>query len=408
MLLYNLSIWFYTLAIKLVSPFNTKAKAFLKGRKTTFENLTSYRQKEKREILWFHAASLGEFEQGLPVMERFRLDYPDAAITVSFFSPSGYERRKYHPIADFTCYLPIDNHKNARQFIQILNPKAAFFIKYEYWFHFLSEARNAKVPVYSLSARFTKGHMFFKPRAKFQRSILKLVSHFFVQTAESQNLLKSIEINSSTLSGDTRFDRVKQTVSQPESFETIAEFKGNKKLLIVGSAWASDLDVIAGFINSTQNLKVIIAPHEVDEKHVQFITKHLSKPFDLYTEKSEYNSDILILNTVGMLSHIYQYGDFAYIGGAFGAGLHNILEAVAFGLPVVFGNKGLDKFPESTELADKNGAWIVSNAIKANEALADLMDDNFRQEASQVCLNYIEEKAGATESIMSYFKSNGL
>lgn len=408
MLLYNLGIWFYIFAIRLVSPFNAKAKTFLTGRKVVFQSIKAFKSKENRDILWFHAASLGEFEQGLPVMERFKAKYPNYAIVVSFFSPSGFEKRKNHPVADFTCYLPIDSRKNANEFIQALAPKAAFFIKYEFWSYYLKASQNIGIPVYSLSARFTPKHTFFKPWAKFQRSILSLISHFFVQTQQSQELLNSIGISSSTISGDTRFDRVQQTVAQPKAFEKIAAFREDKKLLIVGSAWSSDMQVISEFINTSENLKVIIAPHEVDKKHIDLIIQHLKKPFELYTQESEYSTDTLILNTIGMLSDIYQYGDFAYIGGAMGPGLHNILEAVAFGLPVVFGNKGLDKFPESKELADKKGAIIISNQEEATQALSRFINDSHREKASHKCLEYIQEKAGATDRIMAYFESSDL
>ena len=341
-------------------------------------------------------------------MEALKLQYPSYALAISFFSPSGYERRKKHPIADFVCYLPLDKKKNAQLFLDSLKPKAAFFIKYEFWFHYLNEAGKRDIPVYSVSARFTPKHIFFKSGARFQRSILHLVKHFFVQTENSQQLLRDIGIQASTVSGDTRFDRVKQTVSQPESFEAIKHFKGSSKLLIVGSAWDSDMEVLAEFINASENLKVIIAPHEVDEKHVSLITKYLKKPFDVYTETEDYTSEVLILNTVGMLSHIYRYGDFAYIGGAMGPGLHNILEAVAFGLPVVFGNKGLDKFPESMALAERKGASIVSNATEASLALNEYMNTEKREAASKICLDYIEEQAGATDTIMSYFNVKGI
>ncbi len=389
-------------------PFNGKASAFMKGRQGLFEKLKAYRNSEAREVLWFHAASLGEFEQGLPVMEQFKLHYPQYAIVVSFFSPSGYERRKDHPIADFTCYLPLDTSRNAAKFIQLLKPKMGFLIKYEFWYHHIKAACQEQIPIYSLSSRFTPKHIFFKKNASFQRNILDLISHFFVQTPESKRLLNSINNNEVTISGDTRFDRVKQIVSKPKAFEAIAKFKDERSLLIVGSAWDTDMKVLAGFINNHLDVKVIIAPHEVDDKHIKLVTQYLTRPFDRFTKSDTYQNDILVLDTIGMLSHIYQYGDFAYIGGAMGPGLHNILEAVAFGLPVVFGNKGLEKFPESTELSQREGAFIVGNEMEAHKVLTNLLDQREREKASKICLDYVEEKAGATEAIMSYFKTRGL
>ena len=235
-----------------------------------------------------------------------------------------------------------------------------------------------------------------------------MIKHFFVQNSKSLKLLKSIQIDQVSISGDTRFDRVKQTVAYPKAYPIIEQFKGDEPLLIIGSAWASDMEVLSEFINSNKEVKIIIAPHEIEQRDIRLITKYLKKPFDIYSEGKEFQTDVLVLDTIGMLSHIYQYGDFAYIGGAFEDGLHNILEAVAFGLPVIFGNEGLDKFPEAEELVNLGASTMVSNKKETSTALTQLLDTDSRKIKSQVCLDYIEQKAGATEHIMSYFKEKGL
>lgn len=407
-LLYNLGIRLYAFIVRAYSPFNQKAKAFVAGRKNTFKEIREFRTSNQGELAWFHAASLGEFEQGLPVMEAFKAEFPSYKIAVSFFSPSGFEQRKNHPIADFTCYLPIDTSSNAKEFVHLLSPSIAFFIKYEYWYHYLKEVNRNSIPLFSISALFTPNHIFFKGHGGFHRSMLKFFDHTFVQNTKSEFLLKSIGIETCSVSGDTRFDRVKQTVAQPTAYEDLQQFSEHKDTLIVGSAWPEDMAVIADFINQQAGkINIIIAPHLVDEAHIRKIASYLKVPYKLYTDQDFDHADsVLILNTIGMLSSTYQYANFAYIGGAFGDGLHNILEAVAFGLPVIFGNKGLEKFPESTELITLGGAFSVENTEAANGVLKNLMIEEFRKGASDICLQYVEENQGATERIISYLKKD--
>lgn len=406
--LYNLGIRLYWALINLAVPFKAKAMLFVKGRKGVFEQAQKFRKNNKGKLAWFHAASLGEFEQGLPVMEAFRKEFPEYKIVVSFFSPSGFKYKKDHPIADFTCYLPIDTKSNASRFVNTLNPDVVFFIKYEYWFYYLRELKKRSIPLFSISALFTPDHIFFKPYGGFHRRMLKFFDHTFVQNSSSQSLLDNIGIEDCSVSGDTRFDRVSQTVSQPQKLDEIQMFASNSVTLVVGSAWPEDMEVVADFINEKAGeIKVIIAPHLIDDAHVQKITSYLKVPFKLYSErKIEPEDSVLILNTIGMLSSTYQYADFAYIGGAFGDGLHNILEAVAFGLPVVFGNEGLEKFPESGELMGLGGAFSVDSKTAANTALNHLLNSELRKKASDICLEYIENNKGATEKIMLYLREN--
>lgn len=408
LLLYNVGIRLYALIISLSSLFNRKARLFREGRRYIWQNLTEFRKENGSNVSWFHAASLGEFEQGLPVMEAFKATFPNQLIVVSFFSPSGYEQRRNHPVADFTCYLPLDTRRNAQRFLNILKPSQVFFIKYEYWYHYLNQINNKSIPLYSLSALFTSKHIFFKKHGTLHRKMLKFFIHTFVQNSKSRLLLESIGIDEVTVSGDTRFDRVKQTVSSPDSFSDIESFCKNSKVLILGSVWSEDMEVVANFINqNTHELKIIIAPHLIEATHIQKIIRNIQLPYSLYSQgEISMDKPILILDTIGMLSSVYQYGDIAYIGGAFGDGLHNILEAVAFGLPVVFGNKGLEKFPEADELITLGGAFSVNDSHMAQEVLENLMIDDFRKGASDICINYVNEHTGATDTIMSYLKSH--
>ena len=406
MILYTLSIRFYFILAGIYAIFNAKARAFVQGRKNVFRDLRAFSADNESPVLWFHAASLGEFEQGLPVIDAFKASNSNNKIVVSFFSPSGYELRKDHPAIDFSCYLPMDSKSNASHFLDILKPEKVFFIKYEFWFHYLNEAKKRKIPSYCISARFTSDHIFFKWYGDFQRKILRLFDHIFVQNEQSLKLLKSIHVDQASISGDTRFDRVKETLSNPENYPEIFEFKGDSTLCIIGSAWASDMAVLNESINqSSDELKFIIAPHQIDEAHINQITKGLTVSFGRYTKSELMHTKVLILDTMGMLSSIYQYGDFAYIGGAMGPGLHNILEAVTFGLPVVYGNKGLEKFPESIELQERGGSFSVATESEATAILNKLFNDTkFRATTSEICKKYIDEKSGATQSIINFFK----
>ncbi|OEK00081.1 hypothetical protein BFP97_00480 [Roseivirga sp. 4D4] len=408
---YSLGIRCYYFLIKIASLFNKKAGLFVSGRKNLLTDLKNAIN-DNENIVWFHAASLGEFEQGLPVMEAYKELFPQNQVLVTFFSPSGYEERKSHPIADWVFYLPIDSKRNAKQFLDIVKPKSVFFIKYEYWFHYLNEVNQRNIPLYSLSALFTVDHIFFKSHGVFHRRMLHFFDHTFVQNESSLQLLNGLGIEKASISGDTRFDRVLKTIDQPDHYQDIENFKGGELLMVIGSAWPSDMQVLDEFINtSPQNLKFIIAPHLVDDLNVKKITSGLEVKTHRFTSGQEIpsNTKVLILDTMGMLSSVYQYGDFAYIGGAFGDGLHNILEAVAFGLPVVFGDKGLEKFPESLALQQLGGAFSIKSKDEASTILEKLTsDDSFRSATSDICRDYVLNNAGATDHIISYLKNQNV
>jgi 3-deoxy-D-manno-octulosonic-acid transferase len=403
-LIYNISLRFYQLAAWLYSPFNEKAKLFTKGRKGLFEALEKDFKENSSLITWFHCASLGEFEQGKPVLEAFKKHFPDRKILLTFFSPSGYELRKNYPGADYIYYLPVDTLKNANQFLEITKPSTVVFVKYEFWYHYLNEVNKRGIPLFCISALFNEHQRFFKSSGGFFRETLRKFDHFFVQNPNSQILLKSIGIEQSTVTGDTRFDRVLATASKPKSFPLVKAFTKNHLTVIVGSCWPADLEFLLPIINNSPETRFIIAPHNIGESSVKQLEHGLNRPFIRITEANEtdiLNSELLIINTIGMLSSLYQYGNIAYIGGAFGDGLHNILEAVTFGLPVIFGNNNLDKFPESKALVKKGGAFTFKTQAEINQHFERLSSDNqFRSKASAICLKFIQENKGATDKIM--------
>lgn len=409
--LYNMFIGLYGLLIRIVSPLNNKAALFVKGRKGLLEQVKQAMNTNKRPVAWFHAASLGEFEQGLPVIEAYKERYPNYFIYITFFSPSGYEQCKDYKGADLITYLPLDRPTQVNKLLSLVKPSIMVFVKYEFWYHFLHQANGMNIPLYCISATFTPDHIFFKAHGGLHRRMLHFFDHIFVQTEQSKSLLNGIDIEKVSLSGDTRFDRVVSTLENPKGYPVVEAFKARKDLVIIGSSWPEDMELLYPLINQEySNLKFIIAPHDVSEASVARLEKGLEQPFVRITNATEGNvekNNILIINTIGMLSNIYQYGSFAYIGGAFGDGLHNILEAVTFGLPVVFGNKGLEKFPESLELAAKGGAFPINDALGLQSIFKKLYDGSgFRDNASAICNRYIEEKTGATAFVLNYWKEH--
>lgn len=404
---YRLGIFFYRTIVSVASLFNEKANKAIYQRRQSIKELEQKLANEKNQIAWFHASSLGEFEQGLPVMEAYKKAYPEQRMLVTFFSPSGYELRKDHPVADYTSYLPWDSAAKAKSFIKDLNLESVFFIKYEYWYYHLREVKNRNVPLYSISALFVPQHPFFKWYGGLNRRMLKFFDHTFVQNESSRELLNSIGISKTSVAGDTRFDKVSQTINDAQPIDLIKEFKEDKELIIAGSVWSEDMAVLTNFLNNlSSSSKVLIAPHDISEGNIKRLINGLeSKPVYFSKGKNDVNAQFMILDTIGHLANAYQYADLAFIGGAFGDGLHNILEAVAFGAPVVFGDQGLDKFPEAEELQKRGGAFAIKNEREASTILKKLTSDKpYRKECSKICLNYIADKKGATEVIMSYLK----
>lgn len=405
-LFYNLFIFLSDKVMKLASLFHPKAKAFVSGRKNLFQKLEKTLS-EKAPTLWIHCASLGEFEQGRPIIEAIKEEFPHYRIVLSFFSPSGYEVRKNYPLAHLVCYLPWDTPFNARHFIRIVRPDLAIFVKYEFWLHYARELKKQGIPLLSVSSIFRKDQLFFKPYGKFHRDTLRCFSHFFVQNKESVALLQSIGITSCTLAGDTRFDRVHHIVKQGDEIPIARMFKADQKVFVVGSCWPEDLDVLVPFINENK-LKFIIAPHEPSESFISGLEKSLEVKSIRYSQAADRNLDeyqVLIIDNVGMLSRLYRYGEFAYIGGGFGKGLHNILEAACYGIPVLFGNKNYEKFQEAVDLINRGGAFDISDYpdLKAKYEILNTPETFLL--ACDVTRQYIEENLGATRKIMDYCKS---
>lgn len=398
LLLYNAGLRIYYLLILLFSAFNKKAALWIKGR----QNI-SYNNFNKS--IWFHFASLGEFEQGRPVLEQVRTQQPAVKIVVTFFSPSGYEIRKNTPLADAVYYLPLDTAANAREFIGAINPVAAIFTKYEYWYHFFNELNHRQVPLYIISGIFRPSQLFFKWYGGLHRKMLGFVTHFFVQDEQSKHLLRTVNITNVTISGDTRFDRVWANAQNPKTLPQIETFKSGSKVFIAGSTWPADEHLIAQLIDQYPDWKFIIAPHEIDEDRINKLTDLLpDRSYVRYSEISNFNSDILIIDNIGMLSSLYQYGDIAYIGGGFGAGIHNTLEAAAFGLPVIFG-PNYSRFKEAHDLINVGAGFSVDDEASLKTIANKLTHkQSFCANAGYKAKHYVKNNVGATEKIISRIK----
>jgi len=414
-LLYNFLIHAYSFIISIIAPFNSKAKFWVEGRKDIFERLgsASLTNRGSASLAWFHCASLGEFEQGRPVIEAFRLKYPSYKILVTFFSPSGYEIRKNYTGADFICYLPADTSQNAQKFIEILKPSIVFFVKYEFWRNYLTELEKQHIPVISFSAIFRPNQLFFKYYGGFFREILTKFKHILVQNQESFDLLKSIDIQQITLAGDTRFDRVKQIVDAKKDIPIAERFKANRQILMVGSAWQTDMEVLITLMNLLKNdstLTFVIVPHEIHREEIMAWQKQIESKSICFSEVKNdtklIDYQVLIIDNIGMLSSLYQYADFAFIGGSFDKGLHNILEAATFGMPIFFGNKAYHKFQEAVDLVNLGGAYAVESTDDLGEMLNDLrLDKVKKKKTDKISQNYVLQNIGATEKVMSVVES---
>ncbi len=400
--LYQISLYLYSFAIRISALFNPKAKAWSDGRKATkWTNLET----EGKEVVWFHCASLGEFDIGLPLMEKWKIAHPDHFLLVTFFSPSGMEHyhKRNHP-ADAVDYIPLDTPKNAKKFISSVQPKTVLFVKYEFWAFHLFEARRIGAKIYSVNTIFRQKQLYFKSFGAFYRKILNCFDHFYVQNQNSVDLLKSISIEKVTITGDLRFDRVFQNKEQIRPNPIFEKWLTDEKALIVGSSWPKDEDVLAELINSSDfTKKVILAPHEINENHVAKIETKIQKCHIRYTEidPDKTNLDdvqVVILNTIGHLTNTFQYGDAAYIGGGFSGKLHNILEPAVFGIPVFFGPKH-DRFPEAAIFIELGFGFEVKNGTEFATKWKDL--GLRKEEINEVMLRFMESQIGVSDKIMN-------
>lgn len=401
-MLYNLAIIIYDIAVHLAAPFSRKPRKMMKGQ-VVYELLRQQLEKDARYI-WFHAASLGEFEQGRPLIEKIRAKYPDYRILLTFFSPSGYEVRKNYRGADIVCYLPFDKPRNVKKFLDLVNPCMAFFIKYEFWKNYLDELHKRRIPVYSVSSIFRRGQIFFKWYGGTYRNVLRNFDHLFVQNERSKRYLAKIGINRVTVVGDTRFDRVLQIREEAKDLPLVELFKNNTMTFVAGSSWQPDEDLFIEYFNQHPEVKLIIAPHVIDENHLVEIIRKLKRPYVRYTRADEKNvrkADCLIIDCFGLLSSIYRYGEIAYIGGGFGVGIHNTLEAAVYGIPVIFGPK-YQKFQEAIRLLEAKGGFSIKS-YEELKALLDRMleDEEFLRESGMNAGLYVTDNAGATDKVLN-------
>ena len=384
--------------------FHPKAKKWVKGRKQYWKNHTEL---NKENVIWFHCASLGEYEQGKPIMEDWKRKFPNDFILVTFFSPSGFENIKDKSVGDYTCYLPLDTKRNAQKFMQVFKPQVAFFIKYEIWINHLKAAKNSGAKVYSVSALFRKNHRFFKWYGGMFRNALSQFNHIFVQSELSRELLANIGINKVTVSGDTRYDRVAQRAEANQDNSIIAPWAKDESIFVIGSSWPDDEEMIIPYINDFKiNSKVIIAPHEVDRAHIQQIEDRLKVNYQLYTniqkgEELKRHTQVLILDCIGVLADAYRYGQIAYVGGGFGTGLHNILEPAAFGLPVIFGPIH-KKFPEAQAFIDAE----IGKSCDENKSFFIAYNSFIKdKEINHKVRGFIQSKRGAKDIVMTWITS---
>ncbi len=416
-LFYQLFILLYPFAARCIAPFNKKAQLWIEGRANWKSRYGRVFEKESRPVIWMHCSSLGEFEQGLPLLESLKTTYPNYFFLVSFFSPSGFTVRQDHPAADFVCYLPMDSQKNAIDFLTIVKPQIAIFIKYEFWYHYLKTMKEKNIPVLLVSAIFREDQLFFRWYGDFYKNLLHFFNSIFVQDNHSKQLLQSIGIDKNVFeTGDTRFDQVIKIVKAHSSNKIVEQFCNNKKVIVAGSTWTEDDKCLHHYAIAHPNIQFIIAPHEIEEERLDECIRFYPNAV-LYSDyvnaietnqpTKEYQS--LIINNMGMLSALYRYSTIAFIGGGFiDEGVHNTLEAAVYGIPVVFGPE-YDKYLEAIELVESEGAFSVNNLIELEEVFNELMnDESKRKMIGEIAQNYVYSKSGATSRILLYIQENRL
>lgn len=408
--IYNTLILLVGIALKGIAIFNKKIKLFVEGREETFSKIKSAISK-KDKVIWMHCASLGEFEQGRPIFEKLKIQYPNHKLVLTFFSPSGYEVRKEYPIADVVCYLPLDSKKNAKKFLNTIHPELAIFVKYEFWPNLLKELKNRQVETILVSGIFRKEQVFFKWYGSWMRKLLGAFNHFFVQDSNSFELLKGINFNNVTVSGDTRFDRVYEITQNENQLDFMDEFKNEAYILVAGSTWKDDENLLVNYINNhaSVNEKFIIAPHNIHKDAILNLKNSIQKRAILYSEKEDKNLNdyqVFIIDTIGILTKIYSYADIAYVGGGFiKSGIHNVLEPATFGVPIVIG-PNYNKFNEAVELVNIKACVVVENSQKLSVLLSEFFHDKQKKkEVGERALEYVIDRTGATLKILNYLKN---
>lgn len=400
--MYQVAIYLYLCGVAVASIFSKKVKKMWKGERQTLDILKS-KVNPNHQYIWFHAASLGEFEQGRPLIERIRTDYPEYKILLTFFSPSGYEVRKNYEHADIVCYLPIDTIRNARRFLRTVRPCMAFFIKYEFWYNYLHILKHRNVPVYSVSSIFREHQIFFRWYGKSYAGVLRCFTHFFVQNEKSKHLLHTIGIDTVDVVGDTRFDRVLQIKEKAQQLPIVEAFKADKKVFVAGSSWAPDEDIFIPFMNECKDWKMIIAPHVISEEHLKRIEekcKGKTVRYTATTPEEAAQAQCLLIDCFGLLSSVYHYGEVAYVGGGFGVGIHNVLEAVVWKMPVLFGPNH-QRFQEAQELIKAKGGFEIADSSSFARKMQQFMtQQEYLRLSGEAAGSYVESKAGATHKIL--------
>jgi len=407
--IYRVVISCFRLGLWISFPFSRKTRKFLRSRRGNFQKIEEFSKvrNPRQPAFWFHCASLGEFEQGRPVMEALKSRNPRIQIILTFFSPSGYKVRKNYEGADLVCYLPLDGKRNATRFVRYVRPRAAFFIRYEFWYAYFSVLQENRVPILSVSTLFTADKFPFQWYGSFYKSILRKVTYYFAQDATTAELLRNIGIRRVSITGDTRFDRVAAICQHAPHHELVAAFKQNNPLMVVGSSWPQDLEVLLPFVKETlDQLKFVIAPHNIEEEEIQRIEKSIPYKTLRYSKvKKETISNyrVLIIDNVGMLTSLYRYGNFAYVGGAFGKSLHNILEPATFGMPIFFGNKSYRHVNEANALLKQGVAFTVNDAAELREKFMRIWNDvPLQQRIAEDGRKYVQENTGATADVVEY------
>jgi len=410
--IYNVFVQIAEIFLKITALFSYKLKLFVEGRKSSFaileQNIKSF-----DKTIWFHAASLGEFEQGLPIIEQIKISFPNHKIIVSFFSPSGFEVRKNNSVADATLYLPLDTIKNAKKFISLAHPDMVFFIKYEFWPNYLNELKNKQIKTYLVSGVFREKQAFFKWYGGFYRNALKTFDYFFVQNEKSKKLIQSIGFNNVKISGDTRFDRVISILERDNTLDYIENFKNNQPTIVIGSSWPKDDNLLIEYINqASNNIKFIIAPHNIKQDQIAKLKSQITKPTVLFSEKNDADLskfNVFIIDTIGILTKIYSYADIAYVGGGFGnPGVHNILEPATFGLPIVVGPNYLH-FAEATALVNLEGCISITDYSDLKNAFDLLLqNEDERLEKGHICNTFVQMNKGATKTILKHILNENL
>lgn len=403
-ILYNLGIRVYYLLVLIVSIFNKKAKLWINGRKNCVRRISEQIERNK-EYAWFHVSSLGEFEQGRPIMEALKRQSPELGIVLTFFSPSGYEIRKNYSGADIISYLPLDTYRNAKRFIQTVNPKYTFFVKYEFWRHFLRQASKSDSKLFLVSGIFRNNQLFFRSYGGWYKRMLTWFDYFFVQNEESSLLLQSIGLKNVEVTGDTRFDRVLEIATKKKQIEKAEAFSKDAFVCVCGSTWEPDENLLVKYLEETgSNFKLIVAPHVIKEEKIQALEEKspvISSRFSTAKIKELADARLLIIDNIGMLSSLYNYGQLAYIGGGFGVGIHNTLEAAVYGIPVIFG-PNYRKFSEAIDLIEHKGGFSISDFSELKSILDKLINEpNYLKQSGKNAVGLVERQSGATLRIIS-------